>query len=190
MTETILVTGGAGCVALACRRRSSRRPGYAPVVLDNFATSTRAVLPRLATVTGAEVPCIEADVRDVEALRRGVPRPPDHGRGPLRRVEVDRRGRDAPANVLRRQCRRRLRADRGHGEAGVASLVYSSSATVYGQPEQLPVTEDAPLAPQSVYGPHQAHRRGIPARPRPREPQLADRNPALFQSGGRASVPG
>ena len=38
------------------------------------------------------------------------------------------------------------------GEAGVATLVFSSSATVYGQPERLPVTEDAPLAPQSVYG--------------------------------------
>ena len=38
------------------------------------------------------------------------------------------------------------------GEAGVATLVYSSSATVYGQPDELPVTEDAPLAPQSVYG--------------------------------------
>ena len=38
------------------------------------------------------------------------------------------------------------------GEAGVATLVYSSSATVYGQPDPLPVNEDAPLAPQSVYG--------------------------------------
>jgi UDP-glucose 4-epimerase len=38
------------------------------------------------------------------------------------------------------------------GEAGVATLVFSSSATVYGQPEDLPVTEDAPLRPHSVYG--------------------------------------
>jgi UDP-glucose 4-epimerase len=38
------------------------------------------------------------------------------------------------------------------GEAGVASLVFSSSATVYGQPDTLPVLEDAPLRPQSVYG--------------------------------------
>jgi UDP-glucose 4-epimerase len=38
------------------------------------------------------------------------------------------------------------------GEAGVANLVFSSSATVYGQPDALPVTEDAPLRPQNVYG--------------------------------------
>ena len=38
------------------------------------------------------------------------------------------------------------------GEAGVATLVFSSSATVYGQPDDLPVTEDAALRPHSVYG--------------------------------------
>jgi UDP-glucose 4-epimerase len=38
------------------------------------------------------------------------------------------------------------------GEAGVATLVFSSSATVYGQPDNLPVAEDAPLRPQNVYG--------------------------------------
>jgi UDP-glucose 4-epimerase len=38
------------------------------------------------------------------------------------------------------------------GEAGVGTLVFSSSATVYGEPDTLPVNEDAPLRPQSVYG--------------------------------------
>ena len=64
MTDTILVTGGAGYVGSHVVVELAK-VGYAPVVLDNFATSTRAVLPRLAKVTGVEVPCIEADVRDV-----------------------------------------------------------------------------------------------------------------------------
>ena len=68
------------------------------------------------------------------------------------------------------------------GEAGVASLVFSSSATVYGQPDDLPVTEDAPLRPQQRVRAHQARRRGLPARSRARERQLAHRDPALFQS--------
>ena len=38
------------------------------------------------------------------------------------------------------------------GEAGVATLVFSSSAAVYGQPDRTPVAEDAPLRPQNVYG--------------------------------------
>ena len=67
MGGTVLVTGGAGyigshvVVALA-------RAGYAPLVLDNFANSSRAVLPRLARLTGADVPLIAADVRDRAAL--------------------------------------------------------------------------------------------------------------------------
>ena len=69
MAETILVTGGAGYIGSHVVVELAKA-GYAPVVLDNFATSSRAVLPRLATVTGAEVPCIEADIRDVDALRR------------------------------------------------------------------------------------------------------------------------
>ena len=48
MTETILVTGGAGYVGSHVVVELAKA-GYAPVVLDNFATSTRAALPRLAT---------------------------------------------------------------------------------------------------------------------------------------------
>ena len=55
MGSTVLVTGGAGyvgshiVVALA-------RAGYAPIVVDNFANSSETVLPRLRSLTGAELP--------------------------------------------------------------------------------------------------------------------------------------
>ena len=73
MADTILVTGGAGYIGSHVVVELARA-GYAPIVLDNFANSSRAVLPRLATLTGAEVPCVEADVRDIDALRARVPR--------------------------------------------------------------------------------------------------------------------
>src|SRR5947207_16004159 len=69
MQATVLVTGGAGyvgahvVVALA-------RAGYAPLIFDNFVNSSRAVLPRLARLSGADVPLIVADVRDRAALSR------------------------------------------------------------------------------------------------------------------------
>jgi UDP-glucose 4-epimerase len=151
MADTILVTGGAGyigshvVVALA-------DAGYAPVVLDDFTNSDRRVLGPLEELAGRALPCIEADVRDVPALRRAFH---DHpiaavvhcaglksvGEGeerPLAYYDVNVGGALALAEVM--------------GEAGVATLVFSSSATVYGQPDALPVAEGAPLKPHSVYG--------------------------------------
>jgi UDP-glucose 4-epimerase len=151
MEERVLVTGGAGyvgshvVVALA-------QAGLAPIVLDDFSNSTRAVLPRLAALAGTAIPLVEADVRDVDALRRAFH---DHpisavvhcaglkavGEGeerPLAYWDVNVGGTIALAEIM--------------GEAGVARFVFSSSATVYGQPDTLPVDERAPLKPQGVYG--------------------------------------
>ena len=150
MEGKILVTGGAGyigshvVVALA-------EAGLQPLVLDNFSTSSRSVVPRLAALAGRPVDVVEADVRDPDALRRTFH---DHaiaavihcaalkGVGeseerPLAYWDINVGGTIAMAEVM--------------GEAGVARLVYSSSATVYGQPDALPVGEDAPLKPQGVY---------------------------------------
>jgi UDP-glucose 4-epimerase len=150
MEGKILVTGGAGyvgshvVVALA-------EAGFAPLILDSFATSSRNVVPRLVAMTGKAIDVVEADVRDADALRRTFH---DHaiaavvhcaalkGVGeaeerPLAYWDVNVGGTIAMAEVM--------------GEAGVARLVYSSSATVYGQPDALPVGEDAPLKPQGVY---------------------------------------
>ena len=151
MEGKILVTGGAGyvgshvVVALA-------EAGYTPIVLDDFSTSSRAVMPRLSALTGTMLDLVEADVRDRAALRRlfhdqpivavvhcaGLKGVGDGEDRPLAYWDVNVGGTVALAEVA--------------GEAGVARLVYSSSATVYGQPDRLPVTEDAPLKPQSVYG--------------------------------------
>ncbi|MFO1316602.1 MAG: UDP-glucose 4-epimerase GalE [Burkholderiales bacterium] len=151
MTETILVTGGAGYVGSHIAVELARA-GYAPVVLDNFVNSTPAVLPRLQVLAGRPVPCVTADVRDVAALRAvfhdhpiagvvhcaGLKAVGESEERPLAYYDVNVGGAIALAEVM--------------GEAGVATLVFSSSAAVYGQPDDLPVAEDAPLRPQSVYG--------------------------------------
>lgn len=151
MDGRILVTGGAGyvgshvVVALA-------QAGLAPIVLDDFSNSTRAVLPRLAALAGTDIPLVEADVRDMDALRRtfhdhpisavvhcaGLKAVGEGEERPLAYWDVNVGGTIALAEIM--------------GEAGVARFVFSSSATVYGQPDALPVDERAPLKPQGVYG--------------------------------------
>ncbi|MFO1325225.1 MAG: UDP-glucose 4-epimerase GalE [Burkholderiales bacterium] len=151
MNDTVLVTGGAGYVGSHVVVELARA-GYAPVVLDNFSNSTPAVLPRLEALAGRPVPSVTADVRDAAALRAvfhdhpiaavvhcaGLKAVGESEERPLAYYDVNVGGAIALAEVM--------------GEAGVATLVFSSSATVYGQPDDLPVTEDAPLRPHSVYG--------------------------------------
>ena len=151
MADTILVTGGAGYVGSHVVVELARA-GHAPVVLDNFSNSTPAVLPRLQALAGRPVPCVTADVRDLTALRAafhdhpisavvhcaGLKSVGESQMRPLAYYDVNVGGTLALAEVM--------------GEAGVATLVFSSSATVYGQPDSLPVAEDAPLRPQNVYG--------------------------------------
>src|SRR6266542_10594 len=136
MAETILVTGGAGYVGSHIVVDLAQA-GYSPVVLDNFATSTRGVLPRLAQLAGRPVGCVEADVRDVGALRRafhdhpiaavvhcaGLKAVGESGTRPLTYYDVNVGGALALAEVM--------------GEAGVATLVFSSSATVYGRTKRV-----------------------------------------------------
>jgi UDP-glucose 4-epimerase len=151
MDGSVLVTGGAGYIGshvVAALARAGRRA----VVLDDLSNSSRGVIERLAEVTGADVPFVEADVRDAEALRAtfaarpitavvhcaGLKAVGESAERPLAYWDVNVGGTFALSQVM--------------GEAGVATLVFSSSATVYGQPDVLPVAEDAPVRPQSVYG--------------------------------------
>ena len=69
---------------------------------------------------------------------------------------------------------------------GCQRLVFSSSATVYGSPERLPIPEDAPLSATNPYGQTKLMGETVAARPRAQRPALADRLPALLQPGGRA----
>lgn len=151
MADSILVTGGAGFVGSHIVVELARS-GYAPVMLDNFSNSTPAIRTRLEALAGRPVPCVTADVRDATTLRTAFHDHPiaavihcahmknaaESEARPLAYYDVNVGGTLALAEVM--------------GEAGVATLVFGSAASVYGDVDDIPAAEDSLRDPASVYG--------------------------------------
>ncbi|MDP2880803.1 MAG: UDP-glucose 4-epimerase GalE [Azonexus sp.] len=147
----IFVTGGAGyigshtCVELL-------QSGQEVVVFDNFSNSHRESLKRVEAITGKKIYCVEGDIRDqaavAAALRQFDCQAVIHFAG-LKAVgeSVEKPLEYYDNNVI--GTHRLLSA---MSECGVKTLVFSSSATVYGDPQRLPLTEDHPLSATNPYG--------------------------------------
>jgi UDP-glucose 4-epimerase len=149
--RTILVTGGLGyvgshaCVALAAA-------GYRLVIVDNLSNAKEAVLARLRELTGEEPAFFRADLRERDALERIFSATPID-------CVVHFAGLKSVAESVEKPA---LYHDNNVGgsavllgvmaQHGVRRIVFSSSATVYGDPERLPIGETHRLRPQNPYG--------------------------------------
>nr|WP_315234801.1 UDP-glucose 4-epimerase GalE [uncultured Albidiferax sp.] len=147
----IFVTGGAGyigshtCVELL-------NAGLDVTVFDNFCNSQAESLVRVERITGKKLRVIDGDIRDraalVAALQSSQATAVIHCAG-LKAVgeSVQQPLRYYDNNVVGT-----LRLLEAMGECGLKTLVFSSSATVYGDPQRLPLTEDHPLSATNPYG--------------------------------------
>ena len=147
----ILVTGGAGYIG-SHTVVQLLDAGQDVLVLDNLCNSKAAVMERIAVITGKKANFIEGDVRDPVLLQKlftgyaidsvihfaGLKSVAEGGVKPLLYYDNNVAG----SVTLFEQMTK----------ANVNSLVFSSSATVYGQPVFLPYTEAHPLSPMNVYG--------------------------------------
>ena len=153
MGKTILVTGGTGFIGShTCVELIER--GYDVAVLDNLCNSKTESLNRIERITGTRPRFYEADIRDREALADVFSAEPDvasviHFAGlkavgesvakPWEYYENNVAGTLVLVDVMRQH--------------GVKSIVFSSSATVYGNPAFVPITEDCPRStPTNPYG--------------------------------------
>lgn len=147
----VLVTGGAGyigshtCVELL-------RAGHVPVIVDNFSNSKPGVLARLREITGREPVCHRLDVRDRGGLKeiftQEKPEAVIHFAG----LKAVGESVAQPWRYYDNNIGSTLALVHVMQEAGCRQLVFSSSATVYGLPETVPVAETAPLAAINPYG--------------------------------------
>lgn len=147
----ILVAGGAGfigshtCVELL-------NSGYEVVIVDNLLNSKASVVDRVASITGKRPILVKADVRDQAALRSvfaehkidavihfaGLKAVGESVQQPLQYYDNNMGSTLALCQVM--------------AEFGVFKLVFSSSATVYGDPASVPISEDFPLKVNNPYG--------------------------------------
>jgi len=147
----ILVTGGAGfigshtCVALA-------QAGLPFVVLDNFSGARASVLERVARITGAPVECVRGDVRDAALLRQVLAQHRVDAVIHFAALKAVGESVRAPLAYYENNVAGTVALLQAMDAAGVRTLVFSSSATVYGDPASLPIREDAPLSATNPYG--------------------------------------
>ena len=151
MSATILVTGGAGyigshtCVELL-------ESGYQVVVLDNLCNSSPEALRRVEEITGKLVTFVEGDIRDRNILQ-----------GLFSQYNFDSVIHFAGLKAVGESCRIPLNYYENNvsgtvvlcqemAKAEVFNIVFSSSATVYGDPASLPIREDFPLSATNPYG--------------------------------------
>lgn len=149
--KTILVTGGTGyigshtCVELI-------NAGYDVVVLDNLYNSKKVVLDRIETITGKKPKFYEVDILDRAGLDKVF------GENKIDAV-IHFAGYKAvgescviPLTYYKNNISGSVNLYEAMKDAGVKTVVFSSSATVYGDPATVPIKEDFPLSTTNPYG--------------------------------------
>ena len=141
---TILVTGGAGFIG-SHTVVSLVKAGYEPVIFDNFSNSKPKVLERLAKICGRGIPFMAGDIRSREQVEAvfsaykieavinfaGLKAVGESVKKPLEYYDNNVGGARNLLYVMR--------------EYGCRNFVFSSSATVYGEPDSVPLTEESPV---------------------------------------------
>ena len=149
--QSILVTGGAGYIGSHTVVQLLEAE-FDVVVLDNLSNSHRKSLDRVREITGREVTFVQADVRDRDALRSLFGQHPISAVIHFAALKAVGESQSQPLRYYENNINGSLCLFEEMQRSGVYSLVFSSSATVYGDQGTGQYREDAPVAPMSVYG--------------------------------------
>ena len=149
---TILVTGGAGYIG-SHTLVQLLEAGHEAVVLDNFCNSHAVSLSRVQEIAGRPLSLVRGDIRDKDLLREVFASHAIDAVIHFAGLKAVGESQENPAIYYDNNVVGSLSLIQVMAEAGVKSMVFSSSATVYGDQEgQGQYSEEAPLAPTNVYG--------------------------------------
>ena len=148
---TILVTGGAGFIG-SHTVVELLEGGYDVVVVDNYINSKPCVNERVKKITGRDFRVYECDMCDAEALDAVFAR--EHIDAVIHFAGLKAVGEsvEQPARYYRNNLVSTLNLIDSMKKHCVGTVVFSSSATVYGSPKTVPIREDFPLSTTNPYG--------------------------------------
>lgn len=152
----LLLTGGTGYIGSHTAVVLSQA-GHELVLLDNFSNSKQAVLGRLETILGHALPFVQADVRDTAQVTQALQ---THGiQAVVHFAGLKAVGESVaqPLNYFANNLQGTLSLLQAMQAAQVHQLVFSSSATVYGEPQYLPLDEQHPTSATNPYGRTKLH---------------------------------
>lgn len=151
MAETLLLTGATGYIA-SHTWVALHQAGYNVVGIDNLCNSNRAVVERLARITGATPNFVEGDVRDRALLDKLFAEHKISGAIHFAALKAVGESVSKPIEYYSNNLNGLLTLCAAMQSANVKQLVFSSSATVYGNPHAVPILEDFPLSATNPYG--------------------------------------
>ena len=151
MSRRILVTGGAGYIG-SHTVLALLEAGHEVLIVDNLSNSSAKVLPRLEQLSGQVIPFVQADVRDGAALDRIFAEHRIDGVIHFAGLKAVGESVAQPLRYFDNNVGSTLALLQAMDRAGVRRIVFSSSATVYGDPEQVPITESSRLQVTNPYG--------------------------------------
>jgi UDP-glucose 4-epimerase len=149
--NTILLTGAAGYIA-SHTWLALQAAGFKVVGVDDFSNSSPRVLDRLRELGGQEVVFERANVCDAAAMDALFARHRIDAVVHFAALKAVGESTLRPLGYYMNNIGGLLNTCRAMRERGVSRFVFSSSATVYGDPGQLPITEAAPLSATNPYG--------------------------------------
>lgn len=152
IVSKIVVTGGAGFIG-SHTAVSLVAAGFEPIIVDNFSNSEHKILNGLEEILGRRLTCHEADCNDADAMEQIFSAEKPAGIIHFAASKAVGESVQNPLLYYRNNLNSLMVLLELMPRHKVRSLVFSSSCTVYGQPEHLPVTEATPRLPaSSPYG--------------------------------------
>jgi UDP-glucose 4-epimerase len=147
----VLVTGGAGFIGSHTLIELAQA-GHDLVCVDNFCNSSPESLRRVERLIGAAVPLVQADVCDTAAMAACFAAQRIDAVVHFAALKAVGESVAHPLRYFENNIGGTMTLLRAMQTAGVKRIVFSSSATVYGNPDQLPITETAPIRTVNPYG--------------------------------------